>query len=79
MFTADEYRTAAKLAREAQPNDAAGDLADQWEARAKKLDAIQQHATELGFIGSADAPYVRGPKLLVWLKEQGWTPPKGLL
>lgn len=73
MFTAEEYRTAAKVAW-----SSATDWAKLWEAEADKQEVQQKYAMTLGWIGRADAPDVRGMMLFTKLLEDGWTPPEGL-
>lgn len=73
MFTAEEYRTAAKVVRSL-------DIvrASHLDVLAKKQEEVEQYASDLGMVGRANYPEDRGMLLLNKLIEDGWTPPEGL-
>lgn len=73
MSSAD-YRTTIEVLRAFGHTE----LAEKFEAEADKCETRELYAYELGMIGVADYPALRGAKLMGYLAETGWTPPEGL-
>lgn len=76
MFTSDEYRTAAKVF--------AQEFGEQWavhclQERADRAAEREHYLHRLGTVGlPEDSAIVKGAKMLLILREDGWTPPDGL-
>lgn len=78
-FTAEEYRTAAKVFVGIFPDiPGVGAVVRELDLLARGLEAHEEYADDLGMVGFADLPKYRGAKLLEKLLEDGWTPPEGL-
>lgn len=76
MFTADEYRIAAKVcAEEFGQTVAVSALVE----RAERVSRQEAFCRRLGLAGSSEADAVaRGKRLIIFLKDEGWIPPESL-
>lgn len=73
-ITAEEYRTAAKVAR-SSGGEYLPAAANAWVGRANMLDARTTHFRQIGYLcGDPDA----GTRVAKWLRDNGWTPPEWL-
>lgn len=77
-FTAQEYRTAAKVIRA----DGMTKTAEAWEKKAEEVDHRDEKLTALGNKASQlnykDHPLHTGSQLATYLIASGWTAPEGL-
>lgn len=76
MFTADEYRTAAKVLKEVGTSDPTA--VPTLEAKAENLHKRYLFARDIGHIGISASPETRGELILAKLLGDGWTPPADL-
>lgn len=81
-LTADEYRTAAKVA-EADGDPDLIAAAGEWKQEASRLDKQEQTLTALGRKATqltqyTPAPLYVGERLEIHLVATGWTPPEEL-
>ncbi|WP_066904057.1 hypothetical protein [Mycolicibacterium houstonense] len=76
QFTAEEYRIAAKVGRDAGFDH----TPDLWEAKAARLDSVEDYARKLGRVAApAFSEKGRGEVIIRHLLDDGWTPPEGLI
>lgn len=81
MNTAEDYRTAAKVAESSCDPDVAI-MAEAWNAEADRLEERDQYLARLGAVAldSRGGSFIFiGTRIVSKLIEDGWTSPEGLL